>query len=95
MDGRYLVVYDIADGKRLARAAAIVLDYGVRVQRSVYEVSLSPRTLASLQRRLAAVIEPAKDGVKIFPLCGACAARRATCGATVPQAPEALPWIVV
>lgn len=95
MDGRYLVLYDITDGKRLARAAAIVLDYGVRVQRSVYEVRLGSRTLAMLRRRLAAVIKPEEDGVKIFPLCESCAARRATYGCAVPHAPEALSWIVV
>ena len=95
MDGRYLVLYDITDNKRLARAASIVLDYGVRVQRSVYEARLTPHTLAILRQRLADVIEPEKDGVKIFPLCESCAARRVTRGADLPQAPEALPWMVV
>lgn len=95
MDGRYLVLYDITDNRRLARAASIVLDYGVRVQKSVYEVRLTPQTLRMLRRRLAAVIDPEEDGVKIFPLCESCAGRRRTRGATLPQAPEALPWIVV
>lgn len=95
MDGRYLVLYDIADNRRLARAASIVLDYGVRVQRSVYEVCLTPHTLQMLRRRLAAVIDPEEDGVKIFPLCESCAGRRSACGATPPQASEPLPWIVV
>ncbi|MBO4300943.1 MAG: CRISPR-associated endonuclease Cas2 [Desulfovibrio sp.] len=31
MDNHYLVLYDIADGKRLTRAAHIVLDYGIRI----------------------------------------------------------------
>ena len=31
MDNCYLVLYDIADGKRLTRAAHIVLDYGIRI----------------------------------------------------------------
>lgn len=95
MDGRYLVLYDIADNKRLARAAAIVLDYGVRVQKSVYEARLTPQTLAILRRRLADVIEPEEDGVKIFPLCESCAARRVTCGAELPQASETVPWMIV
>lgn len=95
MDGRYLVLYDIADRKRLARAAAIVLDYGVRVQRSVYEVRVSPAALAMLRRRLAAAIDPEVDGIKIFPLCESCAGRRASFGAALPEAPESGPWLVV
>jgi len=95
MDGRYLVLYDIADNRRLARAASIVLDYGVRVQKSVYEVRLTPHALAVLRRRLADVIEPQQDGVKIFPLCEACAARRRTCGADLPEMPAPRPWLVV
>lgn len=95
MDGYYLVLYDIADNRRLARAASIVLDYGVRVQRSVYEVYLTQHTLQVLQCRLAAVIDPEEDGVKIFPLCESCAGRRRACGATLPQASEPLPWTVI
>lgn len=95
MDGRYLVLYDITDNKRLARAASIVLDYGVRVQKSVYEARLNQQSLAALRRRLADVIDPKEDGVKIFPLCESCAARRRTCGANLPETPAPLPWLVV
>lgn len=95
MDGRYLVLYDIADSRRLARAASIVLDYGVRVQKSVYEVRLDPRSLARLQRRLGEVIDPERDSVKIFPLCGSCAARRKSFGAELPETDESTPWLVV
>lgn len=95
MDGRYLVLYDIADNKRLARAAAIVLDYGIRIQRSVYEVRVSPSGLVLLKQRLAAVIDPEKDGVKIFPLCESCAGRRASCGRVLSEAPESVPWLVL
>ena len=95
MDGLYLVLYDIADNKRLARAATVVLDYGVRVQRSVYEARLDAQSLVVLQRRLASVIDPDKDGVKIFPICESCAGRRVSCGASLPLAPEIKPWLVI
>jgi len=35
-----IVAYDIADERRLARVAKIVKDYGVRVQKSIFEVSV-------------------------------------------------------
>ena len=95
MDGCYLVLYDIADRKRLARAAAIVLDYGIRVQKSVYEVRLTQQSLAALRRRLADVIEPEEDGVKIVPLCESCMARRTSSGAALPQLPNAPSWLVI
>ena len=95
MDGHYLVLYDIADTRRLARAASIVLDYGVRVQKSVYEVRLNPSTLALLQRRLGEVIDADLDSVKIFPLCGSCAALRKSFGAGLPDTDESSPWLVV
>lgn len=95
MDARYLVLYDIRDAKRLARAASIVLDYGVRIQRSVYEVRLSPHSLTILQRRLNGVIDHGEDGVKIFPICASCAARRYACGLHLPEAPEVMPWLVI
>ena len=95
MDKRYLVIYDIADGKRLARAATIVLDYGVRVQKSVYEVRLTKQSLTALQHRLARVINPEVDGVKIFPLCDNCLANRTSSGASLPQLPAMSPWLVI
>ena len=91
----YLVLYDIADAKRLARAAAIVLDYGIRVQKSVYEVRLTRHALTALQRRLARVIKPEVDGVKIVPLCESCMARRTSTGAPLPHMAPAEPWLVV
>ncbi|MBQ9406138.1 MAG: CRISPR-associated endonuclease Cas2 [Desulfovibrio sp.] len=95
MDDTYLVLYDIADSKRLARAAAIVLDYGIRVQKSVYEVHCNRHTLAVLQQRLAQVIEPEADGVKIVPLCASCQARKMSVGAPLPDMAEAAPWVVI
>ena len=41
MEKDYLAIYDIADGKRLHRVAAILEDYGFRVQKSVFELRLS------------------------------------------------------
>ena len=95
MDASYLVLYDIADNRRLARAASIVLDYGIRLQKSVYEVRLNDRTLAMLRHRLTNVIAPEEDGVKIFPLCESCQGRRIACGASPPQLPETSPWVVI
>ena len=37
-----IVAYDIADPRRLIRVAKIMKDYGLRVQKSVFEVETDP-----------------------------------------------------
>lgn len=68
-----IVAYDIADERRLARVAKIVKDYGVRVQKSIFEVSVDQKMFAEMKARVEDVIVPEKDGVKYFPLCEKCA----------------------
>ncbi len=83
----YLVVYDIADPRRLVRVARVLEDYGLRVQLSVFEAELEPSSLATLQARLGGIIDPAEDGVKFFPLCAGCLQRIEVYGqGTLPEA---------
>jgi len=77
---RMLVVYDIAEPKRLNRVAKILKDYGLRVQKSKFEIEVGPAALGILQARVGAVIEPEEDGVKYIPLCGACQAKTEVIG---------------
>lgn len=69
---RYFVVYDIAHPKRLRRVAKTMEDYGKRVQKSKFEMTLSGTRLKELQQRIDEIIEPDEDGVKYFPLCQKC-----------------------
>lgn len=69
-----IVAYDIADPKRLAQIAKIMSDYGSRVQKSIFEVSLGNQAFQEMRRRVEKVIAPEVDGVKYFQLCGRCAA---------------------
>ncbi|ABL66072.1 CRISPR-associated protein, Cas2 family [Chlorobium phaeobacteroides DSM 266] len=67
-----LVSYDICDIKRLPRVAKLMEGYGVRVQYSVFECSLTQRQLMELQRRLKRLIKPEVDSVRFYPLCESC-----------------------
>ncbi|OGR02137.1 MAG: CRISPR-associated endonuclease Cas2 [Deltaproteobacteria bacterium RIFOXYD12_FULL_50_9] len=67
-----LAVYDIANDKRLNKVAKILKDYGVRVQKSKFEMDVSESTFAHLRERIGKVIVPAEDGVKYIPLCEKC-----------------------
>lgn len=68
-----IVAYDIADPRRLSRVAKIIKDYGVRVQKSIFEVKLDEKRFMEMKSRIEKEIVPAEDGVKYFPLCEKCA----------------------
>ena len=68
-----LVTYDIqtttAEGRRrLRRAARACLDYGQRVQCSVFELKVDPAQWAACRDRLLGIIDPAVDSVRFYPL---------------------------
>lgn len=68
-DGRpYLIAYDIADPRRLARVARVVSRVALRIQYSVYVAQLAPAVLRELVAALDAVIDPRADDLRIYPL---------------------------
>ncbi|MBW2623850.1 MAG: CRISPR-associated endonuclease Cas2 [Deltaproteobacteria bacterium] len=68
-----IVAYDIADPRRLNKVAKLIKDYGVRVQKSIFEVDVDGRCFNEMKARVEEVIEASEDGVKYFPLCEKCA----------------------
>lgn len=69
-----IVAYDIANERRLVRVAKIMTDYGTRVQKSIFEVSItSKRVMDEMRGRIEKTIDHEEDGVKYFPLCARCA----------------------
>lgn len=89
-----LVAYDIADPKRLRRIARLMEDYGVRVQKSIFEVSIRPLTFGEMRARIEDTMEPAEDGVKYFPLCQRCAGNIEIIGLGVFVDPDAEFYVV-
>lgn len=66
-----LVTYDVATGdpegrRRLVRVAKTCLDYGVRVQNSVFECKVTPDQWAELRHRLAELIEEDQDSLRFY-----------------------------
>ena len=68
-----IVAYDIADPQRLAKIARLMLDYGKRVQKSIFEASVNPFIFQQMKANMEAIIKEDEDGVKYFPLCPKCA----------------------
>jgi CRISPR-associated protein Cas2 len=67
-----IVAYDIAEPRRLNRVAKVLKDYGIRVQKSIFEVDVDARAFGEMKARIEEVIEAAEDGVKYFPVCEKC-----------------------
>ena len=68
-----LITYDVntedaAGRKRLRRVAKLCVDYGQRVQNSVFECLLDPAQYKLLQARLLEIIDPEKDSLRFYQL---------------------------
>jgi len=80
---RYLVAYDICEARRLRQTAKVCEDYGVRVQKSVFECDLEPVQFESLWEELQAVIDEEDDYLVAYPLCQACSGKVLSAGVMV------------
>lgn len=66
-----LVTYDVntetPEGRRRLRLVAkTCVDYGQRVQNSVFECLVDPVQLAELRKELENIIDPAKDSLRYY-----------------------------
>jgi len=69
---RHVIAYDITDDRRRARVACILLDYGERVQYSVFEADLTAKELDELLEKLRQVLDSQRDCLNTYRVCGAC-----------------------
>jgi len=66
-----LITYDvsvIAEGgqKRLRRIAKTCLDYGMRVQNSVFECEVTPAQFVTLKNELMEIFDPKEDSLRFY-----------------------------
>ena len=66
----YLICYDIVDDRRRTRTAHLLEGYGLRIQKSVFECTLTPDQFAFLQRRLQTkrYLKPDEDQIRFYPM---------------------------
>jgi len=72
-----LIAYDIstldnAGQKRLRLAAKLCEDFGVRIEKSVFECDLSESAFAEFWERLSALIDPDTDSLVAYRICRTC-----------------------
>lgn len=68
-----LVTYDVATNtpagrRRLSRIAKTCLDYGQRVQYSVFECQVTPDQWVQLRHKLMETFEPEEDSLRFYML---------------------------
>ena len=63
----HLVAYDISS-RRLKRVARICEDFGVRVEKSVFECDLETETFNKFWQRLENTIDPDIDSIIDYPI---------------------------
>lgn len=66
-----LITYDVsvmtADGRRrLRKIAKTCLDYGMRVQNSVFECEVDPSQFTVLRSELMEIYDPVEDSVRFY-----------------------------
>ena len=87
-----LVTYDVSTTtpqgrRRLRHVAKTCLDFGQRVQNSVFELKVDPAQWTGLRARLIALIEPGSDSLRFYHL-GSGARRIEHHGAKIPIDPD-------
>lgn len=68
----HVISYDIPDDKRRLKVAKVLLDFGSRVQYSVFEAFLDDTLLEKLRDRLEKIIFPKEDRLRIYRMCKDC-----------------------
>jgi CRISPR-associated protein Cas2 len=63
----YVAAYDISHNGRRASVARVLLGYGERVQKSVFEVWLEPEEVSDLRREVGVYLSP-QDLFDLFPI---------------------------
>jgi CRISPR-associated protein Cas2 len=67
-----VIAYDCTDDRRRLRLSKILLDYGFRVQYSVFEAEMPLELLNEMTSRIERVINKKEDSVRIYQICSRC-----------------------
>lgn len=66
---KWLIIYDISSERRLPKVARVLCEYGVRVQKSVFEFEGNGKEINRIRGRIREVIKEDEDFVVYFNIC--------------------------
>lgn len=78
-----VLAYDISDDASRRKLASFLLDYGDRMQYSLFEAELTEADIRKILARASELLGP-DDSFRIYALCADCARRIHTLGRTGP-----------
>jgi len=84
----YVISYDIVEDRDRAKAADTLKNYGVRVQKSVFECRIGEKSLKKLLADLKQIIDPENDSILVYILCEACNKQKQSIGIDVSHEDE-------
>ena len=90
----YLVITDIADPRRLRKAARVCERWGERVQKSVYLMDLDTKALHDLQAAMVEILHDSEDSARYYALCGMDISRSSGEGLGRGLKPGASHWVI-
>jgi CRISPR-associated protein Cas2 len=64
----WIIAYDIADPRRLGHVHRFMIKKAIPLQRSVFTAKMTSRDARRLCDELAAIIDKARDDVRMYPL---------------------------
>ncbi|RMF98476.1 MAG: CRISPR-associated endonuclease Cas2 [Candidatus Schekmanbacteria bacterium] len=67
-----VISYDIVNDRRRIKLAKVLLDYGKRVQKSVFECSIDEKNFDKLKKKVEKIIDYESDSVRYYFLCKKC-----------------------
>ena len=84
----HVIVYDVANDSKRNKIASMLLDYGDRVQKSVFEAELDIKDVREILANAVKYMEDG-DSLRIYPICRSCRASIKAIGrssnATIPN----------
>ena len=66
--GKYIVCYDIADNRKRNKVYKKLKDYGMRVQKSVFECILTAKQVERMWQDIEKYVDPSSDIIIIYML---------------------------
>lgn len=68
----WLVCYDISSPKRLQKIAHYCEKFGIRLQKSVFQIDTDQETLSKLLDGIKALMNRKTDSLIVYPICEDC-----------------------
>jgi len=76
----YVICYDIVEDRKRNRASETLKDYGIRVQKSVFECRLDAVAFSTLIKLLRKIIDKDTDSIMVFLQCETCRREKTSIG---------------